>query len=308
MVIIVKCRTLLFVKKKHRVNRASKASKASRRDGKSIRFATEETKQQKKKPVSCRGLERQVRDDDMSIVGRDSCREWWCPKNRSQDMAPASGHNQGDKASNPRVSKKGQQRKKGPLWRPASTKACNDVDSCIKYRGFVLTELSSYLGKINDPLLTEYQLRDVNDKINELLRERRYWELRIKELGGPDFRKQADPEQAFTFKGYKYFGRARELPDVVKLLEEVTIARSNAKNADNEKKRLQMFNDKKNWIGYSLDVEAPGPMFKDEGDSLEVISFRPSDKPPVTEDKEFMKDFLLKEKKKYLLQRIRAKK
>ena len=31
------------------------------------------------------------------------------------------------------------------------------------------------------------RLRDLNDEINKLLREKGHWERRIKELGGPDY-------------------------------------------------------------------------------------------------------------------------
>ena len=31
-------------------------------------------------------------------------------------------------------------------------------------------------------------MRDINDEINKLLREKGHWEDRIKELGGPDYR------------------------------------------------------------------------------------------------------------------------
>ena len=34
--------------------------------------------------------------------------------------------------------------------------------------------------------LGEFRIRDLNDEINKLLREKRRWEERIVELGGPD--------------------------------------------------------------------------------------------------------------------------
>ena len=34
--------------------------------------------------------------------------------------------------------------------------------------------------------LGEFRLRDLNDEINKLLREKGHWEVRIRELGGPD--------------------------------------------------------------------------------------------------------------------------
>ena len=36
--------------------------------------------------------------------------------------------------------------------------------------------------------LGEFKLRDLNDEINKLLREKIHWEERITELGGPDYR------------------------------------------------------------------------------------------------------------------------
>ena len=34
----------------------------------------------------------------------------------------------------------------------------------------------------------EYKLRDLNDNINKLLREKGHWEDQIKKLGGPDYK------------------------------------------------------------------------------------------------------------------------
>jgi hypothetical protein len=35
--------------------------------------------------------------------------------------------------------------------------------------------------------LGEYKLRDLNDQINKLLREKGHWQRRIRELGGPNY-------------------------------------------------------------------------------------------------------------------------
>lgn len=35
--------------------------------------------------------------------------------------------------------------------------------------------------------LGEFKIRDLNDEINKLLREKGHWQDRIKELGGPDY-------------------------------------------------------------------------------------------------------------------------
>lgn len=36
--------------------------------------------------------------------------------------------------------------------------------------------------------LTDYQIRDLNDEINKLIREKYHWENRILELGGPNYK------------------------------------------------------------------------------------------------------------------------
>ena len=41
--------------------------------------------------------------------------------------------------------------------------------------------------------LGEFRIRDLNDEINKLLREKRHWEDRIIELGGPDYNVSSRP-------------------------------------------------------------------------------------------------------------------
>jgi pre-mRNA-splicing factor ISY1 len=36
--------------------------------------------------------------------------------------------------------------------------------------------------------LGEFKIRDLNDEINKLLREKLHWEERILDLGGPDYK------------------------------------------------------------------------------------------------------------------------
>lgn len=50
--------------------------------------------------------------------------------------------------------------------------------------------------------LGEFRLRDLNDEINKLLREKGHWEDRIMELGGPDYRVC---HLKYNFKGHSSF-------------------------------------------------------------------------------------------------------
>lgn len=74
--------------------------------------------------------------------------------------------------------------------------------------------------------LGETRIRDLNDAINKLLREKRHWERRIVELGGANYRRRAPT--SFEAEGvalsaggnYLYFGAAKDLPGVRELFAE----------------------------------------------------------------------------------------
>jgi len=73
--------------------------------------------------------------------------------------------------------------------------------------------------------LGEFKVRQVNDEINKLIRCKKHWEDRIRELGGTDYTFQnikAYDSQGLEIegsKGYKYFGAARDLPGVRELFK-----------------------------------------------------------------------------------------
>ena len=56
--------------------------------------------------------------------------------------------------------------------------------------------------------LSDYEVRDVNDDINKLLREKRHWENQIVALGGANYRRNVpmideDGKEVPGTKGYK---------------------------------------------------------------------------------------------------------
>lgn len=89
--------------------------------------------------------------------------------------------------------------------------------------------------------LTDYEVRDLNDEINKLMREKRHWENQIVALGGANYRRNVamlddDGKEVPGTRGYKYvliaiavlsdidshlryFGRAKELPGVKELFQ-----------------------------------------------------------------------------------------
>ena len=110
--------------------------------------------------------------------------------------------------------------------RPKAISQQPHIPTCERWRGQVLKEISRKVSKIQDPALSDYQIRDINDELNKLFKEKWQWEMRIRELGGPNYMRgggrTTDEEERVVEgggKGYRYFGRARELPGVKELFE-----------------------------------------------------------------------------------------
>lgn len=105
---------------------------------------------------------------------------------------------------------------KRPKKRPYLAELCTDLSEAEKWRKEIIGEISNLVMLIQNAGLGEFKIRDMNDHINKLLREKRYWERRIIELGGQNYLK-APSEDAPGTKNYKYFGAARDLPGVREL-------------------------------------------------------------------------------------------
>lgn len=108
--------------------------------------------------------------------------------------------------------------------RPYLASQCNNLKEAEKWRIQVIREASKKMAQIQNAGLGEYRIRDLNDEINKLLREKRHWENRIIELGGRDMRRRSrmldkEGKEVPGAYGYKYFGAARDLPGVRELFE-----------------------------------------------------------------------------------------
>ncbi|PPQ96320.1 hypothetical protein CVT26_005683 [Gymnopilus dilepis] len=119
--------------------------------------------------------------------------------------------------------------------RPKMASACKSLRDCERWRGEILREISRKVSKIQDAGLTDYEVRDLNDEINKLLREKRHWENQIIALGGANYRRNVamlddDGKEVPGTKGYKYFGRAKDLPGVRELFQ----SRKNEEEEENK--------------------------------------------------------------------------
>ncbi|XP_037037065.1 pre-mRNA-splicing factor ISY1 homolog [Bradysia coprophila] len=110
--------------------------------------------------------------------------------------------------------------------RPYLASECNDVSKCEKWRLEIIREISKKVAQIQNAGLGEFRIRDLNDEINKLLREKRHWENQISALGGPHYRRygpkmfDAEGREVPGNRGYKYFGAAKDLPGVRELFEQ----------------------------------------------------------------------------------------
>ncbi|XP_068598755.1 pre-mRNA-splicing factor ISY1 homolog [Brachionichthys hirsutus] len=109
--------------------------------------------------------------------------------------------------------------------RPFLASECNELPKAEKWRRQIISEISKKVAQIQNAGLGEFRIRDLNDEINKLLREKRHWEVRIRELRGPDYARfgprmlDHEGKEVPGNRGYKYFGAARDLPGVRELFE-----------------------------------------------------------------------------------------
>ena len=118
--------------------------------------------------------------------------------------------------------------------RPHLASLVTELPEAEKWRRHTLRDISRLLSAIQNAAMGEHAIRDSNEQINKLLREKRHWERQIRALGGPDYDaeaggrvKDADGRYAMGAAGgrrgagqeYYYFGAAKDLPGVRELYE-----------------------------------------------------------------------------------------
>jgi len=175
--------------------------------------------------------------------------------------------------------------------RPGMSTECNNLQECERWRGQIIKEITKKVADIQNASLGEYKIREINDEINKLFREKGHWEDRIRELGGPDHKKLAPKvidSQGYELPGaggYKYWGAARDLPGVRELF---------AKEAPNppKKSRADLYK--------NINFEYYG--FKDEDDGMLLIYEKEAEKKLIDDYNQEIKESLLvdisKKKKK----------
>ena len=157
--------------------------------------------------------------------------------------------------------------------RPRMASSCKDLRQAERWRGEILREISRKVTKIQDYGLTDYEVRDLNDEINKCMREKSHWENQIIALGGANYKraapmvKGADGREVPGMRGYKYFGRAKELPGVKELFE--TAKAEDSELTSYKRQRYAIYeNVGPDYYG-ALDVEAEDQLTKAEREAEE---------------------------------------
>lgn len=130
--------------------------------------------------------------------------------------------------------------------RPYLASLCDHLHDAEKYRSQIIHEISNGVRDIQNPGLGEHAIRDLNDKLNKLMREKHHWNKRILELsdGKIDYNRKERKEQLMEEGGdmyslrlgsgpvYRYFGEARNLPGVQELFRKQEAKSQKRKRGD----------------------------------------------------------------------------
>lgn len=129
------------------------------------------------------------------------------------------------------ITMKAEEKKKPKERRPFLATECRDLSEADKWRQQIMREIGRKVAEIQNEGLGEHRLRDLNDEINKLIREKSHWERRIVELGGPNYTRHSAkmtdldgnivdvPNPSGRGPGYRYFGAAKKLPGVRELFD-----------------------------------------------------------------------------------------
>lgn len=127
--------------------------------------------------------------------------------------------------------------------RPTNPLDIDNLTTCLNWRTQVMQEMAIFITDIQNAALGDHKIRALNDEINRMLREKSLWEDRIRQLGGPDFKKvtirQVDSQgqEIPGAEGYLYYGAAKDLPGVREFLQRPAPNRP-AKNLEILKSRV----------------------------------------------------------------------
>jgi pre-mRNA-splicing factor ISY1 len=121
--------------------------------------------------------------------------------------------------------------------RPHLASECEHLVDAERYRNQIIREIADKISKIQNPALPEHDIRELNDTINKLQREKFHWNKRIYQLGGLDYntierKRRIEQGDTQMYSIYRYYGVAKDLPGVKEHLEKEARSRSKVKRSD----------------------------------------------------------------------------
>jgi pre-mRNA-splicing factor ISY1 len=80
------------------------------------------------------------------------------------------------------------------VGRPEDPRVATTITEAEIWRGNIVREIIKKVSDIQNGSLGEYRIRELNDRINELLREKAIWEERVSQLGGSNYAQRREEE------------------------------------------------------------------------------------------------------------------
>jgi pre-mRNA-splicing factor ISY1 len=214
--------------------------------------------------------------------------------------------------------------KRSNTKRPHLASECSSLNDAERFRRQLLREITNLISTIQNPGLGEHVLRDTNDEINRKMREKHHWNIRIKQLGGPDFHQLELKQQLENITsdtilgsgGYRYYGAAKDLPGVRELFERLALQKQKKRHRSDVYKRItpDYYGWREEEDGVLLELEEKASQaFKEEKAKKRRLTGEP-EKEDSDDDfeeavieppsQELIQEALLERKKKELLARF----
>lgn len=174
--------------------------------------------------------------------------------------------------------------------RPRAINKVSTLKDAENWRKQVLQEINQKLAKIQDEKLSNYQIRDLNDELNKLMKEKYSWEYHTsKNLNGPDYFHSSNvilKANGVMIRGYSYFGRARELPGVKELIaKQEQNKKDKVTKAKTTMTQLQKLKELESRVGLHyygyLDEESQETRQSPESQVNEILGLETHDEPKV---------------------------
>ncbi|CDH13995.1 related to Pre-mRNA-splicing factor ISY1 [Zygosaccharomyces bailii ISA1307] len=190
--------------------------------------------------------------------------------------------------------------------RPKKVGSVRSIKEALEWRKQVVKELADKITNIYDPSLNDVQVEELNDRLNELYKEKDRWDWHITRVLGGTRPRRDGIISGKIIKGKRYFGRSVELPQVKLLLQQELESRKKHKTLVDikliEKKRNANYDATSQPSQELKEFEATWtPLLRKHYDKVNGQISLDSDLPPDIKD---MERWLVERRKQKLLKEL----